>query len=223
MEYHPIYNLNAAVENWRLELHSQPNLTGEDRRELETHLWDAITELRERGLNEEESFWLARRRLGPPHELAAEFIKANPGKTWRERVFWGVIFVLIFQLWTSTANILPLWFHVTMKYNLVWLQSLLSFVFAYAPLIYFVKWVSQNEASVSSVFKRRSRFVFAAIGVLVTRLLVSAATLHALHHSDILFDKKYLLPQLIAVSVWLLIFMGLIALLHPERCRKAAA
>lgn len=219
MEYHPIYNLNAAVENWRKELNSQSNLTSDDRRELETHLWDAMAELRESGLNEEESFWLARRRLGPPHELAAEFIKANPGKTWRDRVFWGVIFLLIFQLWTSTASVLFLWFQATMKYNLVWLQGLVSFVFTYAPLIYFVKWVSQNEASVSSVFKRRSRFVFAVIGVIVTRLLVSAATLHLLHLSD----KIYLQQQLFKVSVWFLIFMGLIAWLHPERCRKAAA
>jgi hypothetical protein len=51
-------------------------------------LRDTIAELQQRGLNEEESFWLARRRVGQPQQLGEEFAKADPAKVWRERVFW---------------------------------------------------------------------------------------------------------------------------------------
>ena len=44
MENQTRYDLNAAVENWRNELAAQPNLASDDRRELETHLRDLISE-----------------------------------------------------------------------------------------------------------------------------------------------------------------------------------
>jgi len=56
MENQTRFDLNAAVENWRNELAAQPNLAPDDRRELETHLRDAIAGFQQRGLNDEESF-----------------------------------------------------------------------------------------------------------------------------------------------------------------------
>jgi hypothetical protein len=88
MENETRYDLNAAIGNWRQELAAQTSLTAEVRRELETHLRDTIAGFRQRGLNDEESFWLARRRVGPPQQLSEEFLKVNPTKIWRERIFW---------------------------------------------------------------------------------------------------------------------------------------
>lgn len=88
MKNQTCFDLNAAVENWRNELAAQPNLTPDDLRELETHLRDAMAELRQRGLNDEEAFWLAGRRIGQPQQLGEEFKKANPARVWRERIFW---------------------------------------------------------------------------------------------------------------------------------------
>jgi hypothetical protein len=88
METQTRYDLNAAIESWRAELAVQANLTPEVRRELETHLRDAITGFQQRGLNDEESFWLACKRVGQPSQLAKEFVKANPAAVWRERIFW---------------------------------------------------------------------------------------------------------------------------------------
>src|SRR5579863_4287883 len=82
------FDLNTAVESWRNELAAQPHLTPDNRRELEKHMLDSMADLRGCGLNEEESFWLARRRVGQPQQLAEEFEKADPGKVWLERVFW---------------------------------------------------------------------------------------------------------------------------------------
>src|SRR5450631_3300247 len=91
MEIQTRYNLNAEIENWRSELAAQANLTAEVRRELETHLRDTIAGFQQRGLNDEESFWLACKRVGQPPQLGEEFVKANPAAIWRERVFWMVL------------------------------------------------------------------------------------------------------------------------------------
>jgi len=98
MENQTRFDLNAAVENWQQEFAAQPNLASDDRRELETHLRDAITGFQQRGLNDEESFWLACRRVGQPQQLGEEFEKAEPAKVWRERVFWMAAGTLAFGL-----------------------------------------------------------------------------------------------------------------------------
>jgi hypothetical protein len=104
MENQTRFDLTAAVEKWRQELAGQPNLAADERRELETHLRDALADFRQRGLNDEESFWLARRRVGHPQELGEEFIKANPAKLYRERVFWLAFGLLIYRLWDVLAT-----------------------------------------------------------------------------------------------------------------------
>jgi hypothetical protein len=95
MENQARFDLNAAIENWRNELAAQPNLASDDRRELETHLCDAIAGFQQRGLNDEESFWLARRRVGQPQQIGEEFVKADPAKVWRERLFWMVLVLFL--------------------------------------------------------------------------------------------------------------------------------
>ena len=105
MENQTRFDLNAAVENWRHELAAQPPLAPDNRRELETHLRDALAELKARGLNDEESFWLARHRIGQPQKLAEEFVKADPAKVWRERIFWMALALLLTFLWNDCAAI----------------------------------------------------------------------------------------------------------------------
>jgi len=105
MENQTRFDLNAAIKNWRQELAAQPNLATDDRRELETHLRDAIAGFQQRGLNNEESFWLARRRVGHPQPLGQEFEKADPAKIWRERVFWMVLAYLAIVLWGTSASV----------------------------------------------------------------------------------------------------------------------
>jgi hypothetical protein len=104
METQTRYDLNTAIESWRSELAAQPNLTAEVRRELETHLRDTIAGFQQRGLNDEESFWLACKRVGHPPQLAEEFVKADPAKVWRERVFWMWLAVFLSSTLGSLAN-----------------------------------------------------------------------------------------------------------------------
>jgi hypothetical protein len=105
MENQTRFDLNAAIENWRQELAAQPNLASDDRRELETHLRDAIAGFQQRGLNDEESFWLARWRVGQPQQLGEEFVRADPAKVWRERILWAAIILLAIRLWSGISSI----------------------------------------------------------------------------------------------------------------------
>jgi hypothetical protein len=98
MENQTRFDLNAAIEGWQRELAAQPNLTSDDRRELEAHMRDAMAELQHRGLPGEEAFWLARRRVGQPHQLGEEYVKADPAKIWRERTFWMALAALVLTL-----------------------------------------------------------------------------------------------------------------------------
>jgi len=63
-----------------------------------------LAELQTCGLNNEESFWLARRRLGEPQLLRQEFEKADPASVWRERVFWMCIALVTIHLWGIFLN-----------------------------------------------------------------------------------------------------------------------
>jgi hypothetical protein len=106
METQTRYDLNTAIATWRSELAAQPNLTAEVRRELETHLRDAITGFQQRGLNDEESFWLACKRVGQPPQLGEEFVKADPVIVWRERVFWMLSCVFLLNVLNGFADFL---------------------------------------------------------------------------------------------------------------------
>jgi hypothetical protein len=122
MENQTRFDLKAAVESWRNELAAQPNLATDDRSELETHLRDAIAGFQQRGLNDEESFWLARRRVGQPPQIGEEFVKADPIKAWRERAFWIVTVVFAFQLWDKVS--FYLWGKITL-HPASWLNYIL--------------------------------------------------------------------------------------------------
>src|SRR6185312_5757393 len=92
--------------DWQQELAAQPDLTPVVRRELETHLRDTIAELQKRGLNNEESFWLARRRTGRPQQIGEEFFKADPANVWKDRVFWAVVSMLFLSFWGTLTSLL---------------------------------------------------------------------------------------------------------------------
>lgn len=105
MENRTCFDLNAAVENWRRELAALP---ADAQRELETHLRDSLAGLKSRGLNEEESFWLASRRLGRPQQIAEEFDKADPAQVWRERMFWMWLGIFLLSVFARISNSLAL-------------------------------------------------------------------------------------------------------------------
>ena len=99
------FDLNEAIEAWRRELADAGDLRASDIAELETHLRDGFAELRAGGLSEDESFLIARRRLGG-EELVEEFAKVNPNAIWAERGKWMLLGVLGFEVFWSALNII---------------------------------------------------------------------------------------------------------------------
>ena len=180
MENQTRYDLNAAIENWRQELAAQANLTAEVRRELETHLRDAIVGFQQRGLNDEESFWLARRRVGHPQQLDEEFEKANPAAVWRKRVLWMATAVLVVSLWTTSASVIYRTCMVALNDFSVrlasqqwfWLWSSFQIAFSFllrtSPffvlVIFLLRGTGRIFSLLESLFQSRSRFVFTALG-----------------------------------------------------------
>ena len=106
MENQTRFDLNAAIGGWGQALAVQSGLSPDDRRELETHLRDAIAGFQQHGLNDEESFWLACRRVGQLQQLGDEFAKADPTKVWRERAFWMVLVLFLSSVLMSVIDVM---------------------------------------------------------------------------------------------------------------------
>jgi hypothetical protein len=196
MESRTRFDLSAAIQGWREQLAEQPELTPGDRREIEAHLHDSIAALRERGLTDEESFWLARRRVGHPQLLAEEFAKEDPAGVWRERLFWLVIGIGVMRLWsglpaylldrirlaivTLSANNfhLPDWILFYVPFRTRWVaeyllgNQLFASLFRSAPLIclLFLFARGRMDRAVSAtrfLFESRARFLATAAAYLV--------------------------------------------------------
>ena len=103
MEPNTNTNLNSLVDNWRNHAAQEDSIGAQQLAELESHLLDSVDQLREAGLNDEEAFLIASRRLGQPQELAIEYRAADPGLQWRKRLTWMLAGVVLntFVQWGS--------------------------------------------------------------------------------------------------------------------------
>ena len=232
METTPRFDLTAALENWRAELAAQPNLTAEVRRELETHLRDTLAGFRQRGLSDEEAFWLARRRVGQPAQLGDEFVKADPAAVWRERVFWIALAFFADGLWqlVYSAFFLPLsigylglhflpdW---VLYYLPNWAEPVIRIFFRLitgVPFIVLAVLVARGRLNLGRtlwrfIFQSRKHFVLTGLACFLAghALCLSSAFLPVTHRETVLFivarGLSYDLPfelSLIALIAWLL-------------------
>jgi len=91
-------DLNEQICKWRENLAQLQTLGRPDIEELENHLREDIEGLKALSLSEEESFWLAHRRLGGAGDLAGEFAKINRSAIVKNRLFWMAAGVLAYML-----------------------------------------------------------------------------------------------------------------------------
>lgn len=84
------FNLDAAIQQWRNAISQSGSCRGESIEELESHLRDSIAALHQRGLSEEEAFFIATRRLGPPSAIETEFAKVNRPALLTSRLGWMI-------------------------------------------------------------------------------------------------------------------------------------
>src|SRR5260370_10345144 len=179
METRTGFDLSAALQAWREELVAQPGLTPEEQRELETHLHASVAGLRQRGLNDEDSFWLACRRVGHPQQLAEEFAKADPARVWRGRVFSLAIGICALRFWSGAithilANnfFLPDWVLFYVPFRTQWMghvlhDGIVAALFRFVPLLCLLALFAQGRmnravSALGFLFQSRRRFLVTA-------------------------------------------------------------
>jgi hypothetical protein len=230
MENQTRYDLNAAIENWRNELAAQPNLASDDRRELETHLRDAIAGFQQRGLNDEESFWLARKRVGQPQQLEEEFVKADPAKVWRERAFWMVAAIIAIQIWGSVVNFLftILTTSSGRYYHFQSISLLLRMLLYVLPVVWIMALIANGRittrlAKFSLFFRSQLRLAsVAALLVITSHFLQGFASWWQLRATGLIVKSGIIQIWQLAVSTMIvhLILVGLLVWLMPTKNRK---
>jgi hypothetical protein len=72
---------------------------------MESHLRDAVDQLRTAGLTDEEAFLVATRRVGSAQALEAEFAKINGRSVWLDRLLWMLVGVQAWVLIGLVANV----------------------------------------------------------------------------------------------------------------------
>jgi hypothetical protein len=79
-------DLERQIAEWRAYMKSRHELTDSDNEELEDHLRGQIAELTEAGLQEDESFLIAVKRMGSIDEISREFAREHSDRLWKQLV-----------------------------------------------------------------------------------------------------------------------------------------
>jgi hypothetical protein len=76
--------LEGRIEQWRTAVLRGRAVDGADADELESHLREQIADLESAGLNADEAFLIAVRRLGEVDRLTAEFAREHGDRLWKQ-------------------------------------------------------------------------------------------------------------------------------------------
>ncbi len=79
-----MFELESQIRKWKTHLYSAGSIGHADIEELESHLRDSIDDLSARGIDIEEAFLLAVRRLGDIAVIHEEFAKLSTEDVWRQ-------------------------------------------------------------------------------------------------------------------------------------------
>jgi hypothetical protein len=78
--------LESEIAEWRSFVARRPAVDARDVEELEAHLRDQIADLSAAGLDADEAFLVAVKRMGNLDELSREFAREHSGRLWRQLV-----------------------------------------------------------------------------------------------------------------------------------------
>ncbi len=82
----PAETIDRQVGEWRAYMRSHRELRPDDLDELEDHLRGRIDDLRATGLDDEEAFLVAVRRMGSLDDLTREFAREHSDRLWKQLV-----------------------------------------------------------------------------------------------------------------------------------------
>lgn len=106
MENRNEFSLNQNITVWKSKLLKSSGLTNDNVEELESHLLDEIQSLQKLGLNDEESFLVAAKRMGDNRVLIEEFSKVNRGIVFRRKIIPYLKGVLSFIAFLAIAELM---------------------------------------------------------------------------------------------------------------------
>lgn len=106
MENRTNFDLNKSIEIWKSELSKNSKMTLDNINELESHLRDEIHELQLLGLSIEESFLIAKNRIGNVKDLKTEFGKVNNGFYFRNRIIPYLKGILLFMAFITLTELI---------------------------------------------------------------------------------------------------------------------
>jgi hypothetical protein len=86
---HSDKDLEDQIAEWRSYTRRRRVVNGADAEELEDHLRNRITELTEAGLQSDEAFLIAVKRMGSLDELSREFAREHSERLWKQLVLPG--------------------------------------------------------------------------------------------------------------------------------------
>jgi hypothetical protein len=79
-------DLDGQIAEWRAYMHRRKELHNTDADELEDHLRSRITELTDAGLEADEAFLIAVKRMGSLDEVSREFAREHSERLWKQLV-----------------------------------------------------------------------------------------------------------------------------------------
>ena len=77
MERNNEFNIQEQTDHLISKIKSEPSITESDSEELKSHLLDSIDQLKDTGLNDEEAFWVASRRMGTTVDWEEDYRQVN--------------------------------------------------------------------------------------------------------------------------------------------------
>ncbi|HVK59030.1 MAG TPA: hypothetical protein VM735_09635 [Candidatus Kapabacteria bacterium] len=98
------FDLKQATGQW-MSTFEHLSLSASDIAELEVHLQDSMAALEGKGLSAEESFLVAKQRIGSAEKLDREFRKVRPDLLWLKRGCWIVFGALLAPVVTALTTV----------------------------------------------------------------------------------------------------------------------
>lgn len=110
MEKNSYADIQISINSWLEQIKSVPSITASNSEELKNHLLDSMDNLKDDGLDDEEAFWIASRRMGDLSILKNEFDEVNMTVIQMRKIILilsGILgFFLLYSLMQLTTRLL---------------------------------------------------------------------------------------------------------------------
>jgi O-antigen/teichoic acid export membrane protein len=228
-----MFDIDEQMQRWRRELSNAEVCHFSDLEELEIHMRDEMESLGDKGLSNEEAFFVASRRLGDGTNLTHEFAKVNTHTIFLKRLLWVCIGVLasilipkIAATFTQGIALGALRLGMTQPdlYILIPSLQIITLMLGVLTTIFFIKQYSDYSTSPTwrNPFKNKLSFFMVLalvdIGILLMPLvltIVAARYFSAHDFGKIAMAKMYV--NMFSPIIMSLLIIGLAVKLAPSR------